>query len=128
MVQGFSGCKYYYLGQPTETILRSLGSEENPLQILSEYEHIKWNVGESVQDYCIRFNSIYNAIPDHLRPPMGLAMMNFLDGFDANKAYQLRERESATMEDMQKIAVSVEENLLAKRARARAEKKVTRKE
>ena len=46
----------------------------------------------SVQDYYIRFNFIYNEIPDHLRPPVGLAMMKFPDGFDADMAYQLRER------------------------------------
>ena len=102
--------------------------KKNPFQILSEYKHIKRNAGESVQDYCIRFNSVYNAIPDHLKPPMGLALINFLDGFDAYMAYQLRERDPSTLEDMQKIAVSVEANLLAKRARARAEKKVTIKE
>lgn len=102
--------------------------KKNPLQILSEYEHIKRNFGESVQDYCIRFNSVYNAIPDHIKPPIRLALIKFPDGFDTDMAYQLRERDPATLEDMQKIAVSVEENLLAKRARARDEKKFTIKE
>jgi len=100
----------------------------NPLQILAEYEQIKRNAVESIQDYCVRFNTVYNEIPDHLKPPVGLAMMKFPDGFDADMAYQLRERELAIMEDMQKIAVNVEENLLSKRARAKAEKKVTVKE
>lgn len=59
---------------------------------------------------------------------MGLAMVKFPDGFDADMAYQLREREPATMEDMQKIAVSVEANLLSKRARAKAKKKFKVKE
>ena len=59
---------------------------------------------------------------------MGLAMLKFSDGFDADMAYLLREREPTTMEDMQKIAVSVEANLMTKRARAKAEKKVTAKE
>jgi len=102
--------------------------KKNPLQILSEYENIKRNVGESIQDYCIRFNSIYNAIPDHIEPPMGLALIKFPDGFDPDMAYQLRERDPATLEDMQKIAVSVEANLLAKTARTKAEKKVKIKE
>jgi hypothetical protein len=35
---------------------------KNPLQILSEYETIRRNQGESVQDYCTRFNNLYNAI------------------------------------------------------------------
>jgi len=77
--------------------------KKSPLQILSEYENIKRNVGESVQDYCVRFNTIYNAIPADIKPPMGLALIKFPDGFDPNMAYQLRERDPATLEDMQKI-------------------------
>lgn len=99
--------------------------KKNPLQILYEYENIKQNVSEPVQDYCIRFNSIYNAIPDHIEPPMGLTLIKLSDGFDHDMAYQLRERDLATLEDMQKIVASVEANLLAKRARTKAENKVT---
>jgi len=73
---------------------------KNPLQILSEYENIKRNVGESVQDYCVRFNIVYNVIPADIKPPMRLALINFPDGFDPDMAYQLRERDSTTLEDM----------------------------
>lgn len=93
---------------------------KDPLQILAEYEQIKRNAGESVQDYCVIFDAVYNEIPDHLKPPVGLVMMKFPDGFDAEMTYQLRERELATMEDMQKIVVSIEANLLSKRARTKA--------
>ena len=102
--------------------------KKNPLQILSEYENINRNVGESVQDYFVRFNIVYNAIPADIKPPMGLALIKFPNGFDPHMAYQLRERDLATLEDMQKIVVSVEANLLAKRARTKTEKKVTIKE
>jgi len=63
--------------------------KKNPLQILSEYENIKRNVGESVQDYCVRFNIVYNAIPDDIKPSMGLALIKFPDSFDADMVYQL---------------------------------------
>jgi len=99
--------------------------KKNLLQILSEYENIKRNAGETVQDYCVRFNTVYNAIPVDIKPPMGLALIKFPDGFDPDMAYQLRERDPTTLEDMQKIAVSVEANLLDKRARTKTEKKVT---
>lgn len=102
--------------------------KKNPLQILSEYENIKINVGESVQDYYVRFNAVYNAIPADIKPLMGLALIKFLDGFDTNMAYHLPERDPTTLEDIQKNVVSVEENLLAKRARMKIEKKVTIKE
>ena len=89
---------------------------------------MKRNVGETVQDYCLRFNVAYNAIPANLKPPVDSAMLKFPDGFDADMAYQLRERDPPSLEEMQKIAVSVEANLLTRRARARTEKKVVVKE
>jgi hypothetical protein len=55
-------------------------------------------------------------------------LINFPDGFDADMSYQLRERNPATLEDMQKCTVSVEENLLARRARQRTKRRVTIKE
>jgi hypothetical protein len=71
---------------------------------------------------------LYNAIPTEIKPPQGLALIKFPDEFDANMSYQLRERNAATLEDMQKSAISVEANLLAKRARQRSERRVTIKE
>jgi hypothetical protein len=91
--------------------------KKNPLQILLEYENIRRNQGEIVQDYCTRFNNLYNSIPANIKPPKGLVLIKLPNGFDADMSYQLRERNSTTLEDMQKSAISVEANLLAKRAR-----------
>jgi len=60
---------------------------------------------------------MYNDVPTNIKPPQGLALLNFPDGFDVDMAYQLREHDPTTLEDMQKNVVSVEANLLAKRAR-----------
>jgi hypothetical protein len=95
---------------------------------LSEYENIRRNQGETGQDYCTRFNNLYNVIPADTKPPQGLALMKFPDGFDADMSYQLRERNSTTLEDMQKRVIGVEANLLAKRAWQRMERRVTIKE
>jgi hypothetical protein len=38
-----------------------------------------------------------------IKPPPGLALIKFPDGFDADMSYQLRERDAATLEDMQKM-------------------------
>jgi len=57
-----------------------------------------------------------------------LALINLPDGFDDDKSYQLRERNATTLEDMQRSVISVEANILARRARQRIEKRVTIKE
>ena len=74
--------------------------KKNPLQILSEYESIKRNQGESVHDYCTRFNNIYNAILTNIKSPQVLALIKFPNDFDADMSYQLRERNPATLEEM----------------------------
>ena len=63
---------------------------KNPLQILPDYNSLKRNTGESVQAYCTRFNSVYNALPPDLKPPQGSALNKFPEGFDPDMAYQLR--------------------------------------
>ena len=111
-----------------QTFVNKWEIKKIPLQILFKYNNLKRNPGESVQDYSTRFNSVYNALPPHMKPPQGLASVKFPEGFDADMAYQLREREPLTLEDMQKGDVSVEANLIEKRARMRSEKRVTYKD
>jgi len=102
--------------------------KKDPLHILAEYNTIKRGSQETVLDYCARFNNVYNAIPQNLRPPPDLALYTFPNGFDADTSYQLRERDPQTLAEMQSVAVSVEANLIAKRNRARMERKTTFKE
>ena len=63
-----------------------------------------------------------------MKPPQGIDLAKYPEGFDADMAYQLRERDYSTLEDMHKGSVSVEAKLIEKRARMRAEKKVTYRE
>jgi len=72
--------------------------KRNPLQIFSEYENIRRAPNESVQDYYTRFNSIYNAIPANIKPPPNLALIKSTHGFDTDMSYQLRERNTETLE------------------------------
>ena len=111
-----------------QTFINKWEIKKNPLQILSDYNNLKRNTRESVQDYCTRFNSVYNALPPNMKPPLSLALAKFPEGFDPNMGYQLRERDPLTLEDMQRGALSVEENLIEKSARLESEKRVTYKD
>jgi len=74
------------------------------------------------------FNRVYNSIPSDIKSRLSLAMLDFSDGFEVEIAYQLRERNLATLEDRQKFVVNVEANLLIKRASMEAESKEAMKE
>jgi len=83
-----------------QTFLNRWEKKKYPLHILSEYENLRRGTQETVQDYCTRFNNVYNAIPQNLRPPPDLALIKFPDAFDSDMAYQLRERAPQNLEEM----------------------------
>jgi hypothetical protein len=95
----------------------------NVFLILEEYDHLKRQPGETVQQFSARFNKVYHAMPVDIRPPPGSTHLHFPDAFDPEMAFQLREQNTATLEEMKKIAVDVEANLLHKRSKLRVEKK-----
>lgn len=45
---------------------------KNPLHILVEYNTLKRDANETVRDFTIRFNQIYNSIPNNMKPPPDL--------------------------------------------------------
>jgi hypothetical protein len=92
----------------------------NVFLILEEYDHLKRQSGETVQHFSARFNKVYHSMPADIRPPPGLAHLHFPDAFDPEMAFQLRERNTATLEEMKNIAVDVEANLLNRKAKLKA--------
>ena len=89
----------------------------NVFLLLEEYEHLKRKPGETVHQFSARFNQVYHAIPTDIRPPPGSVHLHYLDAFDPEMEFQLRERNTASLEEMQNIAVDVETNLLIKRSK-----------
>jgi hypothetical protein len=89
----------------------------NVFLLLEEYDHLKRNPGETIHQFSARFNKVYHAIPTDIRPPPGSAHLHYPDAFDPEMTFQLRERNTASLEEMQSIAVDVETNLLIKRSK-----------
>jgi hypothetical protein len=95
----------------------------NIFLILEEYEHLKRQLGETVQHFSARFNKVYHAMSADIRPPPGLAHLHYPDAFNPEMAFQLRERNTATLEEMKNVAVDVEANLLNRKAKLEALRK-----
>lgn len=102
--------------------------KKNSLQFLAEYNALERNPGEYVQEFIVRFNKIYNSISVKIKPPPGLALLHYPGCFDAELAYQLRETNATTLEQMQNNAIGVEANLSAKKAKMKVERRVGFKE
>lgn len=97
-----------------ETVfLRKWEDKKNPLQLLTQYNSLKRDVVETVQEFSTRFMKVYNAIPDQVKPPLGAAQLHYVDAFSSDFALLLRERRYATLVDMMNDTIEVEANLMA---------------
>jgi len=98
-----------------ELFLARWQEKKNPLQILAEYNSMKRNPNETIQEFTSRFNTVYNSIPYDMKPPPGFYLLHYPVAFDPDMAYQLRERDPTTLEEMQRNEINVEANLLIKK-------------
>ena len=60
-------------------------------------------------------------MPANIRPPPRSTLLHYPEAFDLEMEFQLRERNLATLKEMQNSAVGVEANLLIKRAKLKEE-------
>ena len=111
-----------------DSFLRKWGNRTNPVQALTEYNNLRRAPEETVQNFSKRFNKIYNSIPAHLKPPRALAQLRYVESFDSDFSLLLRERESATLADMQNDAIKVEVNMLAAKKSKMAKTKIKEEE
>lgn len=109
--------------QLEHVFLRRWEVKVNPFHIMEKYKNLKRQSDKSIQEFSTHFNRVYNSILADIKPPPCLAMLHFLNGFEAEISYQLRERNLTTLEDMRKVVVDVEANLMIKRVSIRAKRK-----
>jgi ribosome-associated translation inhibitor RaiA len=87
--------------------------KKNSLHLLTQYNNLRRNPNESVQDFSHRFKKTYDAIPTNVKPPPGVANLHYADAFNSEFTLLLRERRFVSLEDMMDDATEVEVNLSA---------------
>lgn len=93
--------------------MRKWGNRTYPVQALTEYNNLRREPDETIQNFSKMFNKVFNSIPSRLKPPEALAQMRYTEAFDSDFSLLLRERESTTLVDMQNDAINVEVNMVA---------------
>ena len=78
---------------------------QNLFLIVEEYNQLKRLPGETVQQFSARFNQVYYSIPVDIRPTPRSALLHYPGAYDPEMEFQLRERNIATLHEMQNSAV-----------------------
>ena len=73
------------------------------------------------QELLDRFMKVYNSIPAQLKPPIGLAQLQYTEYFDGEFSLWLSERRSTSFVSMMKKTIEVDMKLVVARKKKRDE-------
>lgn len=73
-----------------DSFLRKWGNRTNPIQALTEYNNLRREPDETIQNFSKRFNKVFNSIPICLKPPEALAQLIYAEAFDSDFSLLLR--------------------------------------
>ena len=76
-----------------------------------------------MQHFLARFNKVYHSIPTKIKPPPGWALLHYPDTFYLEMEFQIRERDPSSLEEMKRMVVDVETNMLNRESKLRAMEK-----
>jgi hypothetical protein len=64
------------------SFLNKWGDKKNPLQLLTQYNNMKKELEEMVQEFSYHFLKVYNSIPTEVNPPPSAMHLRYADSFN----------------------------------------------
>jgi hypothetical protein len=96
-----------------DAFLKKWGERKDHLYYLTEFGSLKKKNSETVMEFILRFNKLYNKIPAAVKPSEPSAKVIFAGAFEPDFALLLQERRGDTLIKMQDDAVEIESNMMA---------------
>jgi hypothetical protein len=96
-----------------DAFLRQWGERKDHVYYLTEFGSLKKKNSETVMEFILRFNKLYNKIPAVVKPSEPSAKVTFAGAFEPDFALLLRERRGATLNRMKDDVVEIESNMMA---------------
>jgi len=90
-----------------DSFLRQWGDKKDFLYYITEFGFLTKKEGESVFDFCQRFNKMYNMIPHEMNPTNTSTKITYASAFDPDFFLLMRERRSVSLAHMQDATVEI---------------------
>ena len=71
------------------------------------------NENETMEEFNKKFNDLVKSIDKKVRPPDDAILIHYMESFDGEIRYQLRDKEPTDLKDAQKKAIKIERNMQA---------------
>lgn len=76
------------------------GEKRNHEYVLTEFNYIMKKPEEDILEFIRRFNKQYNNLPGEINPPQVASRVVFVEAFESDFGFTLRERKSFTLDQL----------------------------
>jgi hypothetical protein len=72
----------------------------------------KENENETIEEFNKRFNQITQKLHQDIKPPKATILIYYLDSFDGELGFQIREKDPQNLRVAQELAIKIEKNMM----------------
>jgi hypothetical protein len=90
-------------------------TKKDSRMLLAQFNQIKKKENETVKEFDIRFDKLYDHISTDLRPPTTIVRVLYMNAFEGQFAFLLKDKAPDTLAKAKEYSTQIEENLLSSR-------------
>jgi hypothetical protein len=99
------------MDQLKETFLNRWSTKEDPITLWTQINKIKKLGSETVRDFNTRFEQLFQRLPSSHHPGKDYLLFLYIQAFQAQFQYLLKDKGPTTIQEAQEIAIKIEANL-----------------
>jgi hypothetical protein len=91
--------------------LAKWGDKKEDRYLLASLNNMKKNENETMEEFNKRFNNLISSLHAEIKPPDGSILIHYIESFNGEMRYQLRDKEPVDLKKAQVIAEKIDKNM-----------------
>jgi hypothetical protein len=87
------------------------GDQKEDRHLLVALNSSQKKENETMEEFNKRFNDLVKSLPQTIKPPDASILIHYMESFEGEIRYQLRDKETTTLNDAQKYAIKIDNNM-----------------
>jgi hypothetical protein len=100
--------KFNTLAEITQAFNERWGDKKEDNHLLASLNSSQKKENETMEEFNKRFNDLVKSIPQTIKPPDASILIHYMEAFEGEMRYQLRDKEPLNLRDAQKYAIKID--------------------
>jgi hypothetical protein len=103
--------KFSTLAEIQKAFMERWGDKKEDRHLLVSLSSSQKKENETMEEFNKRFNDLVKILPQTIKPLDASILIHYMEAFEGEIRYQLRDKEPTTLKDAQKYAIKIDKNM-----------------